>query len=55
MISNQCGSQVREANRKGRRANKPPATVLVQCTGKRARGNLPGSPNTAFMVVIRRL
>jgi hypothetical protein len=55
MFSKKCASKVREPRKKGRRGNKQPATGLGERAGKKARGNLPGLPNTTFMVVIRRV
>jgi hypothetical protein len=55
MFLKKCVSEVREARKKGRRANKRPATDLGEHTGNKARGNVPELPNTTFMVVIRRI
>jgi hypothetical protein len=54
MFLKQCASEVREARKKGRRVNMRPATDLGECTGEKARGNVPELPNTTCMVVIRR-
>ena len=53
MFFKKCASEVREARKKGRQANKLPETDLGECTHRNARGNIPELPNTTFMVVTR--
>jgi len=55
MFLKNCASEVWEARKKGRRSNKRPATDLGERTGKKVKGNIPESPNTTFMVVIRQV
>jgi hypothetical protein len=55
MCLTKCASEVREARKNRRQGNKRPATDLGECTGKKARGDVPELPNTTFMVVIHRV
>ena len=50
-----CASEIREVKKKGRRANKRPATDLGERAGKMVRSNLPELPNTMYMVIIHRV
>jgi hypothetical protein len=55
MLFKECAREIREARKKGRRANKGPATELGEHSGNKAIGNLPEFPNGTFMVLIHRV
>jgi len=52
MFLKKCASEVREMRKKGRRAQKRPATDMGEHAGTKARVYLPELPNTTFTVVI---
>jgi len=55
MFLKKYATEVQEAREQGRQGTKQLVTDLGECTGKKAKANIPDLRNTTFMVVIRRV